>query len=614
MAKTYKGSLSLEWYNKQMSILLKETDSVKSEKEIPAPKINWINKDEALFYEIVDDEGRGLEPYWVPRNDIRVKESRPLIFQKAFIAEEKNKKGSLPGLEKEYVVKESKIDDPKIENILIKGDNLLALNTLKKIFDQKPDEEKIKCIYIDPPYNTGSAFKHYNDNLEHSEWLTLMRDRLIILREILRHDGLIWINLDDEENHYLKILCDEIFGRNNFLANVIWEKADSPRMDAKFFSSRHDHILVYVKDIEKLIINQVPNVEGEELSHYNKIDTNGKKYYLKPLRAMGKDGTREARPSLYFYIIAPDGSKIFPKNPDRSDSRWRWGPERMKAEKNRIEWIKGRNGWNPYYRVYEELNSTKPPETIWLHSEVGSNRTSKAEIKAIFKNNKLFDTPKPEKLIKRIFEISSQENDLILDCFAGSGTTIAVAHKMGRRWIGVEIGNHTNTHIIPRLKKVISGEDQSGISKTLNWNGGDSFKYYHLGKSIIDYTKKDFNWTLGKKFIEESFIASYDYIIDKSIKLKTSLFHNEEESPVIGFQTIGNKTIAGIITLHAPDEKNEIIIKEEIDDIYQTIKKAKSPHLITIFTNRGVEIPYDFKPDDLEIIKIPQAIFSELEK
>ncbi len=225
MSKNYKGSLTLEWFNKQKSILLRDESSPAGENDIPAPRINWINKEEALFYEIDEKEGKGVQPFWVDRNDIRVKEARPLIFQKAYIAREKIQKGTL--FEKIYEVEESDKDDPEIKNILIKGDNLLALNTLKKHFDKLPDEQKVKCIYIDPPYNTGSAFENYDDNLAHSEWLTLMRDRLILLKDILCNAGAIFIQVDDNEDSYIKIILDEIFGRDNFI-NKITIKVKSP--------------------------------------------------------------------------------------------------------------------------------------------------------------------------------------------------------------------------------------------------------------------------------------------------------------------------------------------------------------------------------------------------
>lgn len=199
MAKKYKGSFSLEWYNKQKSILIRSREDIIMASDIPAPKINWINKEDALFYEINDIEGKGLTPFWVDRNDIRVKEARPLILQKTFKAIERDVEGTLPGTTRKIEIQENSEEDPSVDNILIKGDNLLALNTLKKIFNNKQEEEKVKCVYIDPPYNTGSAFEHYDDNLAHSEWLTMFRDRVEKLKDLLQEGGYIFVQLDDSE-------------------------------------------------------------------------------------------------------------------------------------------------------------------------------------------------------------------------------------------------------------------------------------------------------------------------------------------------------------------------------------------------------------------------------
>lgn len=388
---------------------------------------------------------------------------------------------------------ERKVTDNDIfDNKIIFGDNLLALKALEEY------RGKVKCVFIDPPYNTGSAFQYYDDGIEHSLWLTLIKSRIDILKNLLSDEGSIWITIDDNEAHYLKVLCDEIFGRHNFVANVIWEKADSPKMDAKLFSSRHDHVLIYAKDINKLKFNKIP-MDTDELKHYNKVDENGIKYYLKPLRAMGADGNREARPTMYYSLTAPDNTEVFPKNADGSDSRWRWSPEKTEKEKDRIEWVKGKKGWTAYYRVYAKENASKPPETIWFNNEVGTNRTSKAEIKALFKEGKPFETPKPEKLLERILTIATDPYDIVLDSFAGSGTTGAVAHKMGRKWIMIELGEHCHTHVIPRLKQVIDGTDQGGISKAVNWHGGGGFKYYRLAPSLLEKDKFG-NWIISSKY------------------------------------------------------------------------------------------------------------------
>jgi adenine-specific DNA-methyltransferase len=316
-------------------------------------------------------------------------------------------------------------------------------------------------------------------------------------------DGTIWITLDDNEVHYCKVLCDEIFGRANFLANVIWEKSDSPRMDAINFSTRHDHILVYSKKIDQAKLNRIQI--NDIPKHYDKVDNEGRAYYLKPLRAMGGEDSRENRPSMYFPIIAPDGRAVFPIRQDGSDGRWRWGLEKIKDEQERIDFIENKNGWSVNYRIYADNSSGTPPETIWHHSSVGTNRNSIAEIKHIF-GSKAFATPKPEKLIERVLTIASNPGDLILDSFLGSGTTAAVAHKMGRRWIGVELGEHAKTHCFPRLKQVVDGE-QGGISKAVNWKGGGGFKFYTLAPSLLKQDKFG-NWVISQEYNADMLAAA----------------------------------------------------------------------------------------------------------
>ncbi|HCI3589495.1 TPA: site-specific DNA-methyltransferase [Acinetobacter baumannii] len=364
------------------------------------------------------------------------------------------------------------------ENLIIQGDNLQALKALLPLYGGK-----VKCILIDPPYNTQSAFEHYDDKLEHAQWLSMMYPRLQLLKELLAEDGSIWITLDDNESHYMKVLCDEIFIRKNFVANVVWEKSDSPKMDSKYFSSRHDHLLVYAKKIDNLKLNKI---KSEVQSHYNRLDSDGRKYYTKPLRAMGSgEDTREARPSMYFPLKAPDGTDVYPIKPDGTEGRWRWGMEKVNENINIIEWVNGKNGWSAYYKIFEDSNVGRPPETIWTHQEVGSNRTSKKEVKSLFGTETTFTTPKPESLIQRVLELCTLSGDIVLDSFLGSGTTSAVAHKMGRRYIGIEMGEHAKTHVIPRLEKVIEAE-QGGISSAVNWQGGGGFSFYTLGSSVFD--------------------------------------------------------------------------------------------------------------------------------
>jgi adenine-specific DNA-methyltransferase len=372
-------------------------------------------------------------------------------------------------------------------NLLIQGDNLEAIKALLPFY-----RGQVKCIFIDPPYNTKSAFEHYDDNLEHAQWLSMMLPRLQLLRELLREDGSIWVTIDDNEGHYLKVLMDEVFGRGNFVANVVWEKSDSPKMDSQLFSTRHDHLHVFAKNS---VTFSLKRLISDTAAHYDKVDDGGRLYYLKPLRAMGGQGdSREARPNLYFPLIAPDETNVYPKRTDGKDGAWRWSRNKVEDEKSRIEWRNGKNGWSAYFRIYADTSNGRPAETIWTHSDVGSNRTSKAEVKALLAANGDFTTPKPEALLARILNLATNPNDLVLDSFLGSGTTAAVAHKMGRRWIGIEMGEHAATHCLPRLQKVIAGE-QGGISKAVGWGvaadggewqGGGGFRFMKLGAPVFD--------------------------------------------------------------------------------------------------------------------------------
>lgn len=370
---------------------------------------------------------------------------------------------------------EHKVSDTDIfDNILIHGDNLLALKALEQEYTGK-----VKCIFIDPPYNTGSAFEHYDDGVEHSLWLSLMRDRIIILRNLLSEDGSIWITLDDNEAHYFKVLCDEIFGRQNFITSITWMKRVSPANDAKFFSSDHDYVIVYSKSKISWHLNRLPRKESQNL--YYKNPDNDPRGPWNSVTYTGNKNKKE-RPNLYYGIVNPNTEEIiFPPN----NLTWRYGKETHKSneKKNILYW--GKNGKSKTPRLKKFLTDAKPivPRSVWLADEAGSTQNSMSEQKEMF--DIPFGTPKPERLIERVIRIATNPGDLILDSFLGSGTTAAVAHKMGRRWIGIELGDHCYTHCIPRLQKVIGGEDQGGISKTVNWNGGGGFRFYELGPSLI---------------------------------------------------------------------------------------------------------------------------------
>jgi adenine-specific DNA-methyltransferase len=390
-----------------------------------------------------------------------------------------------------YHAKHRVSENDQFDNKLIFGDNLLALKALEQEY-----AGKVKCVFIDPPYNTGSAFTHYDDGLEHSIWLSLIRDRLEIIRSLLSDDGSLWITIDDNEAHYLKVLCDEVFGRNNFSANCLWQKVYSERMDARGFSVSHDHLLVYQKT-DRFFPKQLP--KGQNTAQFGFFDETENKYYRRrSLRKEGSESLRHHRPSMWYPILAPDSTEIFPIKPDGTEGRWRWKQENVVTNVNQLEYIKKEGRWEIYVKQYIEESPTRPPATFWPTEEVGHNHEAKLEVRA-FNSLDIFDTPKPERLLKRVLEIATNPGDLVLDSFAGSGTTGAVAHKMGRRWIMIELGEHCHTHIIPRLKKVIDGEDQGGISKTANWQGGGGFRYYSLAPSLLEQDRWG-NWVVNKNY------------------------------------------------------------------------------------------------------------------
>lgn len=368
-------------------------------------------------------------------------------------------------------------EDDLFDNRLIFGDNLLALKALEQELSGQ-----VKCVFIDPPYNTGSAFAHYDDGIEHSIWLGLMRDRLEIIKRLLSEDGSLWITIDDNEAHYLKVLCDEVFGRANFVANCLWQKVYSERMDARGFSVSHDHLLVYQKTAAFFPIQLPKDQNAAQFGFFDKV-TN-KYYRRRSLRKEGSESLRRDRPSMWYPISAPDGTDILPIKPDGTEGRWRWKKENVSVNLDQLEFIQKDGRWEIYVKQYLEESPTRPPATFWPNEEVGHNHEAKLEVRA-FNSSDVFSTPKPERLLKRVLEIATKPGELVLDSFAGSGTTGAVAHKMGRRWIMVELGDHCNTHIIPRLNKVISGEDQGGISQTVGWQGGGGFRYYRLAPSLI---------------------------------------------------------------------------------------------------------------------------------
>ena len=276
---------------------------------------------------------------------------------------------------KSYHAKHRVSEADCFDNRLIFGDNLLALKALEQEFSGK-----VKCVFIDPPYNTGSAFAHYDDGLEHSIWLGLMRDRLEIIRRLMADDGSLWITIDDNEAHYLKVLCDEIFGRSNFVANCLWQKVYSERMDAKGFSVSHDHLLVYRKT-DRFTPKQLP--KDQNSAQFGFFDAVSNKYYRRrSLRKEGSESLRQDRPSMWYAIPAPDGTDIWPVKPDGTEGRWRWKKDNVSINSDQLEFVKKDAGWEIYVKQYIEESPTRPPATFWPTEEVGHNHEAKLEVRA----------------------------------------------------------------------------------------------------------------------------------------------------------------------------------------------------------------------------------------
>lgn len=368
---------------------------------------------------------------------------------------------------------ESAHGDVNADNLLVQGDNLLALKALLPFY-----RGRVKCVFIDPPYNTQSAFEHYDDKLEHSQWLSMMHPRLVLLRELLAEDGSIWVTIDDNEAHYLKVLMDEVFGRKNFVANVVWQKKYTIANDAKWLSDNHDHVLIYAKDKNTWHPNKMPRTEEMNARYKNPDEHTKGVWKATPLHAKsGSENNKDFSFKFKNGVIWSPPAGTYPRFSEETLRRLDAGNE---------IWF-GKDGTAAPSRktfLSELSEAGTPSPTVWLHTDAGHNHEARDEVKG-FNSENPFATPKPEKLLHRIIHLATNSGDLVLDSFAGSGTTAAVAHKMGRRWIGIEMGEHARTHCLPRLEKVIAGE-QGGISEAVGWHGGGGFGFYTLGEPVFD--------------------------------------------------------------------------------------------------------------------------------
>lgn len=417
----YEGRLELTWTNKAMRLLAQEDGSYQ----------------------------------WVPPADYRVSEVR-LLHDVTGGGELGEKRAS--------------------DNLMIRGDALNALTSLTQLPEFASEYVgRVKLVYLDPPFNTQQAFEHYDDALEHSVWLTMMRDRLLQIRKLLAPDGSVWVHLDDSEMAYCKVMLDEIFGREDFVATVVWQKITSARNDATGFSTDQDYILVYSKG--QFEPNGLPRTEASEKAYRNPDNDP---------RGPWREGDYKAGSGYLYPIIHPrTGEQVYPP----TGTMWRFPPQTHKQhiDHNLLWWGRTGNYTLPKIKRFRSaVGDTVVPQTLWLSDAVDTTRRAKNEIKQLFPGREPFDTPKPERLLHRIIHIGSNPGDIVLDCFVGSGTTAAVAHKMGRRWVAVEWSADTiETFTLPRLQKVVAGTDPGGVTEQTRWQGGGGFRVLDVAPSMF---------------------------------------------------------------------------------------------------------------------------------
>lgn len=573
-------------------------------------RLDWINKDLSLYYEIDETAGKGVRPVWVPKNDIRVSEPRILRFEKSY-------------------------GDTTSENMLIKGDNLLVLRSLVEIFKGKPEKEKVKCIYIDPPFNTGNAFARYDDNLQHSEWLTMMRDRLQLLKKLLRKDGVIFVHIDNEEVAYLKILMDEVLGRQNFLSQISWERSPGAGIGqgGKFIINVTEYILTYAKDkflLDKSDYLVSREIELKSLKQYTEfIADNGKRkligefvakstglpvkiyqhknYKIEKIKLSDFDKNREDVIKKYiknfetvFGTNAPQKENTFKVDLIKRMDGGLWSVDYVSSRGKR----KGENvtdyflrnrliGWLHSVAEIKDgaIQKLDKVNDFWSRTDISSAATSGEG------GVELERSKKPEALIERLLSMTTQKGDLVFDSFAGSGTTGAVAHKMGRRWLMVEMGRQAEELIIPRLQKAISGSDQTGISKDVDWQGGGGFKYYKLGESLIN--EQDMNWILEAEEMAEAIFLHFQYKSQRADWL-------EKENMYLGKHQFAHYHFA----LAFASREMKTLDEKLYEKVVAGLDKEKFKHL-TIFTNVAVAVPPKALDERVLIKKIPATILRE---
>ena len=359
--------------------------------------------------------------------------------------------------------------DSNASNAIIHGDSLRVLATLRKNF-----ERRARLIYIDPPYNNQEGYRHYSDRSSHETWLQQMETHLCALAPFLSEDGSIWISIDDNELHYLKVAADEIFGRDNFLSTIVWQHRTT-RENRKVFSNNNEFILVYAKNarVFKERRNMLPT-SADYLKRFGNPDNDPRgPWQSVSANVQAGHGTE----SQFYELVAPLGKTHVPPN----GRCWMYTKAKMEKEiaENKIWFGRDGKGVPRIKHFLYQANLGLTPHTLWAAEEVGTTNLAKKHLLQLLPNEQVFDTPKPESLLCRILHIATNPGDLVFDTFLGSATTAATAHKMGRRYFGVESGEHVVTHCVPRLQRVVDGE-QGGISAEIGWKGGGGFDFFGL--------------------------------------------------------------------------------------------------------------------------------------
>ncbi len=463
--------------------------------------------------------------------------------------------------------------DPNTENMLIHGDNLLALKALERRFTGQ-----IKCIYIDPPYNTGNAFEKYDDNLEHSIWLNLMYWRFQYLYSLLRKDGFMFVNLDEQEHAYAKVVLDGIFGRENFIGDIIWQKRKGGGNDSRYLALDHDYILVYAKDASKEThpVKWRTTQSEEYRKRYKETEPDGRRYYWD---TVARDGLQNPIPVS---VPCPDGT-VLSINSQIGQETIMQG-----LENGTVRLMKTKNGWTLHHKVYMRDGQVQRS----ILNDVGTNKTAGDEMEYLFGDSKAFPYPKPESLISRILELATKPGDWVLDSFLGSGTTAAVAHKMGRKYIGIEMGEHAYTHCKVRLDKVIAGEDQGGITKAVNWKNGGGYRFYELAPTLIERDP------FGVYVINKTYNAD---MLAAAVALHEGFTYQPDEN-LFWKQSMGNeKSYLFVTTRHINGAYLKSIKDTMEDDEYLVIACCSF--------DRGLDRAYK----QITIKKIPQMLLSRCE-